>query len=58
VAQVRDGRLLGLGVSSLARDPLLPEVPTIDEGGVRGYQAQLWFGLLAPAATPQPVLAR
>jgi tripartite-type tricarboxylate transporter receptor subunit TctC len=58
VAQVKDGRLLGLGVSSLARDPLLPEVPTIDEGGVRGYQAELWFGLLAPAATPQPVLAR
>ncbi|HEV7477774.1 MAG TPA: tripartite tricarboxylate transporter substrate binding protein [Burkholderiales bacterium] len=58
VAQVKDGRLLGLGVSSLARDPLLPEVPTIDEGGVRGYQSELWFGLLAPAATPQPVLAR
>ena len=58
VAQVKDGRLLGLGVSSLARDPLLPEVPTIDEAGVRGYQSELWFGLLAPAATPQPVLAR
>jgi tripartite-type tricarboxylate transporter receptor subunit TctC len=58
VAQVKDGRLLGLGVSSLARDPLLPEVPTIDEGGVRGYQSELWFGLLAPAATPRPVLAR
>jgi tripartite-type tricarboxylate transporter receptor subunit TctC len=58
VAQVKDGRLLGLGVSSLARDPLLPEVPTIDEGGVRGYQSELWFGLLAPAATPPPVLAR
>jgi tripartite-type tricarboxylate transporter receptor subunit TctC len=58
VAQVKDGRLVGLGVSSLARDALLPEVPTIDEGGVRGYQSELWFGLLAPAGVPQPVLAR
>jgi tripartite-type tricarboxylate transporter receptor subunit TctC len=58
VAQVKDGRLLGLGVSSLARDPLLPEVPTVDEAGVRGYQSELWFGLLAPAGLPQPILAR
>jgi tripartite-type tricarboxylate transporter receptor subunit TctC len=47
VAQVKDGRLVGLGVSSLERDPLLPEVPTISEAGV-----------LAPAGVPQPVLAR
>jgi tripartite-type tricarboxylate transporter receptor subunit TctC len=58
VAQVKDGRLLGLGVSSLERDPLLPEVPTISEAGVPGYSSELWFGLLVPAATPQPVLAR
>jgi tripartite-type tricarboxylate transporter receptor subunit TctC len=58
VAQVKDGRLLGLGVSSLARDPLLPEVPTISEAGVGGYQSELWFGLLAPAGVPQPVMAR
>jgi tripartite-type tricarboxylate transporter receptor subunit TctC len=58
VAQVKDGRLLGLGVSSLARDPLLPEVPTISEAGVPGYMSELWFGLLAPAGVPQPVLAR
>lgn len=58
VAQVKDGRLLGLGVSSLARDPLLPEVPAISEAGVPGYQSELWFGLLAPAGVAQPVLAR
>jgi len=58
VAQVKDGRLVGLGVSSLARDALLPDVPTISEAGVAGYQSELWFGLLAPAATPQPVQAR
>jgi len=58
VAQVKDGRLVGLGVSSLQRDPLLPQVPTIDEAGVPGYQSELWFGLLAPAGTPRPVLAK
>jgi tripartite-type tricarboxylate transporter receptor subunit TctC len=58
VAQVKDGRLVGLGVSSLARDPLLPEVPTISEAGVPGYASELWFGLLAPQATPHAVLAR
>jgi tripartite-type tricarboxylate transporter receptor subunit TctC len=58
VAQVKDGRLVGLGVSSPARDPLLPAVPTIDEAGVRGYQSELWFGLLAPAGVPQPVMAK
>jgi tripartite-type tricarboxylate transporter receptor subunit TctC len=58
VAPVKDGRLLGLGVSSLERDPLLPEVPTVSEAGVPGYQSELWFGLLAPAGLPQPVLAR
>ena len=55
---VRDGRLLGLGVSSRARDGLLPQVPTIDEAGVTGYQQELWFGLLGPAALPRPILAR
>jgi tripartite-type tricarboxylate transporter receptor subunit TctC len=58
VAQVKDGRLVGLGVSSPARDPLLPAVPTIDEAGVRGYQSELWFGLLAPAGVPQAVMAK
>ncbi len=58
VAQVRDGRLLGLGVSSPSRDPLLPQVPTISEAGVPGYASELWFGLLAPAGVPQPILAR
>jgi tripartite-type tricarboxylate transporter receptor subunit TctC len=58
VAQVKDGRLVGLGVSSLARDPLLPEVPTISQAGVPGYRSELWFGLLAPGGVPQPILAR
>ena len=55
---VRDGRLVGLGVSSRIRDALLPQVPTIDEAGVPGYQQELWFGLLGPAGMPRPILAR
>src|SRR4051794_26631261 len=53
---VRDGRLVGLGVSSRSRDALLPQVPTIDEAGVTGYQQELWFGLLGPAGLPRPVV--
>lgn len=55
---VRDGRLVGLGVSSRTRDALLPQVPTIDEAGVPGYQQELWFGLLGPVGVPRGILAR
>jgi len=55
---VKDGRLLALGVSSAQRDVLLPDVPTIAEAGVPGYDSILWFGLLAPARTPRPVIAK
>ena len=58
VAPVREGRVAGLGVSSLIRDPLLPDVPTVDEAGVRGYQSELWFGLLTSAAVPKPIVAK
>jgi tripartite-type tricarboxylate transporter receptor subunit TctC len=58
VNHVRDGRLAGLGVSSLKRDVLLPEVPTVNEAGVPGYESELWFGILAPAGVPAPVMAR
>jgi tripartite-type tricarboxylate transporter receptor subunit TctC len=58
VAPVRDGRLVGLGVSSQERDALLPDVPSISEAGVPGYDSQLWFGLLAPSAAPRPVITR
>ena len=55
---VRDGRLVGLGLSSRSRDPLLPQLPTIDEAGVAGYEQDLWFGLLAPAALPRAIRTR
>ena len=56
VALVRDGKLAGLGVSSLQRDPLLPEMPTIAESGVPGYDSVLWFGLLTSSRTPRPLI--
>ncbi len=57
VPQIRDGKLTALGVSSLKRDALLPDVPTIADSGVPGYDAVLWFGLVTAAKTPQPVIA-
>src|SRR5207244_13518980 len=54
VGQVREGKLAGLGVSSAERDPLLPEVPTVAEAGVPGYESILWFGLLTSSAVPRP----
>jgi len=56
VGLVREGRLTGLGVSSLKRDALLPEVPTIAEAGVPGYDSILWFGLLTTSKTPRPLI--
>lgn len=55
---VRDGRLRALGVSTLARSPLFPDVPTIAEAGVPGYEVLGWNGLFAPAATPQEIVQR
>jgi tripartite-type tricarboxylate transporter receptor subunit TctC len=56
VNYVKDGRLVGLGVSSFGRDSLLPEVPTVDEAGVPGYQSELWFGLLTSSGVPRAII--
>ena len=55
---VKDGKVNALGVSSPRRDPLLPDVPTVIEGGVPGFEAELWFGLLTSSRVPKPLLAR
>ena len=55
---VRSGKLRALGVSDMRRSPLLPDVPTIDEAGVPGYQAANWWGIAVPAGTPAPIVER
>ncbi|MCW8086022.1 Bug family tripartite tricarboxylate transporter substrate binding protein [Sabulicella glaciei] len=55
---IRDGRVRPLAVTAARRDPALPDVPTIAEAGVPGYEALGWYGLFAPAATPRPVVER
>ncbi len=56
--QVRAGKLRLLAVSTARRSPALPDAPTIAEAGVPGYEATLWYGLVAVARTPEPLLAR
>ena len=52
------GRLRGLGVTSARRHPSLPEIPTIAEAALPGYQAGSWYGILAPAGTPRDIVIR
>ena len=55
---VRSGRLVALAVSGNARSPTLPEVPTIAEAGVAGYQADFSLVMFAPSGTPEPIVTR
>jgi len=55
---IRGGKLRAIGVSGKMRSPVLPEVPTIEEGGVTGYEAGNWYGLAAPAGTPDAIIAK
>jgi tripartite-type tricarboxylate transporter receptor subunit TctC len=56
--QIKAGKLKGLAITSLKRSPLLPDLPTMSEAGVPGYEADLWLGLMAPAGTPPAVINR
>lgn len=55
---VKEGRLRALGVTSLKRSPAAPEIPTIAEQGLPGFDAASWFALFAPAGTPRPIVDR
>jgi tripartite-type tricarboxylate transporter receptor subunit TctC len=55
---VRAGKLKALATTGRARSPVLPEVPTVAEAGVPGYEATIWLGIMAPAGTPKPVIER
>src|SRR5882762_7882593 len=54
----RDGKLLALAASTGKRSAVLPDLPTVAEAGVPGYVFDPWFGLLAPAKTPKPLLGK
>ena len=56
--QVQSGRLRGVGVGSLKRVSVLPDMPTIAESGVPGYESTTWFGPLAPSKTPREIIAK
>jgi tripartite-type tricarboxylate transporter receptor subunit TctC len=58
VGPLKDGRLIALAVSSRERDALLPQVPTVEEAGVPGYESTLWFGLLTSAAVPRALIEK
>ncbi|MFL5152778.1 MAG: tripartite tricarboxylate transporter substrate binding protein [Microvirga sp.] len=53
---VEAGQVRALGVTGLTRSSVLPDVPTVAEAGVPGYEATIWLGLMAPAGTPQPIV--
>jgi tripartite-type tricarboxylate transporter receptor subunit TctC len=55
---VKEGRVRPLGVTTAARSAMMPEVPTVAEAGVQGYEADVWFGLIAPKGLPPPVTAK
>jgi tripartite-type tricarboxylate transporter receptor subunit TctC len=56
--QIKAGKLLAFGVTSAQRLPMLPDVPTFAEAGVPGYESTGWFGVVAPAGTPQAIVTR
>jgi len=58
IPQIQAGKLRALAVTGKHRTPLLPEVPTIAEAGLPDYQAGSWYGLLAPAGTPQDIISK
>jgi len=55
---LKDGRLRALGVTSSQRSPIAPEIPTIDEAGLPGYEMTTWYGLFVQGATPRGVVAK
>lgn len=55
---IKSGKLRAIATTGAKRDPFLPDLPTIAESGVSGYEAGVWFGLVAPAGTPKKIIAK
>jgi tripartite-type tricarboxylate transporter receptor subunit TctC len=58
ISHVKSGRLRGLAVTSAQRSPATPELPTVSEAGVAGYESSTWYGFLFPTRTPTDIIAR
>ena len=58
IPQIKAGRIRGLAVTTLKRSRELPDLPTIDESGFKGFEVAGWYGIMAPAKTPEPIIAR
>ncbi len=56
--QVREGKLRALAIPHLERSPLMPEIPTVAESGLPGFDVPSWYGVMAPRGTPEPAIAR
>jgi tripartite-type tricarboxylate transporter receptor subunit TctC len=55
---IKSGKLRALATTGAKRDPALPDLPTVAEAGVPGYESGVWFGLMVPAGTPKDIIAR
>jgi tripartite-type tricarboxylate transporter receptor subunit TctC len=55
---IKSGKLIAIATTGAKRDPALPDLPTIAESGVKGYESGVWFGLMVPAATPKEIIAK
>jgi tripartite-type tricarboxylate transporter receptor subunit TctC len=55
---LQNGSVLAIATTGLKRDPMLPDVPTVAKSGVPGFDVRLWIGILAPKATPRPIVER
>ncbi len=58
VPQIKAGRVKGIAVTTIKRSQLVPDLPTVSEAGLKGFDANNWYGLLAPAKTPRPIINR
>jgi tripartite-type tricarboxylate transporter receptor subunit TctC len=58
MAQIRGGKLKAIGVTSTGRSPLVPELPSLSEGGVQNFQLEIWTAAAGPASMPKPIVAK
>jgi tripartite-type tricarboxylate transporter receptor subunit TctC len=58
VPQIKAGRVKGIAVTTAKRSGLLPDLPTISEAGLKGFEANNWYGIVVPARTPRPIITR